>query len=208
MSILSYSFNKTKEAETLENNKLTKLAVIAAIMTAFSAAEFYGAHQSKALCLLADATCLALDAISYILSYVGESIKIGSKGSKLDVQTAVFIEITIPFMSMLLLSAVSIYTLVKAINILMYPPESEDETVDVNYIYGFSAANLMLDAFCLWLLLQEKNVFDENLVVCTEETEEALIDHSGGSLNTYQNPSDRQRGKEFVIYLTPYHIYI
>ena len=100
------------------------------------------------------------------------------------------LEVCIPTVSVMSLLGVTGYITFDAVERLMHPPAKDD--VNVNYLYGFAFANLVVDLICAGMFYLKEDVFMEldslptlslDTNVCYESDEE--IRHQDSDLDIY-----------------------
>lgn len=85
---------------------------------------------------------MSIDVFSYFANMYAESVK--DKGEEMSRELSFILHSGIPAFSLGSLMAVTIWILVSAVDIIINPP-SEDDSVDVNVMYGFAAVNFVID---------------------------------------------------------------
>jgi cation diffusion facilitator family transporter len=130
---------------TFSNQAILELAVL--LFLIFAIAEIAGAYVSGSLSLLADSISMFSDIISYVCNIYVEWYKSNYGG--VSRHSRFYLEVIIPIASVVLLIATTLYTTFDAITIIAKPPKVND--VNVNFLYGFSIFNFVVDFAC-WML--------------------------------------------------------
>lgn len=140
----------------LTNQNLLELSTTLFLL--FVIAEIIGAWSSNSLSLLGDASSMGVDVSTYICNIYGEWAKAHSQRS--TVTSRIVLEVAIPALSTIAMVAVTLYVLIDAVRVLRHPSITND--VNTNYLYGYAAANLIVDAICGYLFsLRVDDVFVE-----------------------------------------------
>ncbi|RYG95290.1 hypothetical protein EON65_56200 [archaeon] len=141
----------------LSNQALLEISLC--LFLAFALAEIVGAIYSTSLSLLGDAVCMCVDVTTYVGNAYVEWVK-GQYG-RISLRMRWVVEVYMPGVSVMALVLVTIYITYDAAKVLFHPPKID--TVDVGYLYGYSAANLLVDIVCGALFyLRSEDVFEEH----------------------------------------------
>lgn len=139
------------------NQNLLEMSML--LFFVFAMAEIFGAITSNSLSLLGDAASMSVDVCSYGCNIYGEWAK--NNNWRATVRSRLVLEVAIPSISAIALLAVTVYITFDASSVLMHPPLKND--VYTNYLYGYSAVNLLVDAFCGYLFFSRgDDVFIED----------------------------------------------
>jgi Co/Zn/Cd efflux system component len=130
--------------EEIKLNNKKFLILTSTLFTLFMVSEIVGAHVSNSLSLLGDAIAMSIDVANYVTTIYTENLK--EKYNKLPLKIRWNIEVTIPFVGVSSLLAVSIWILNDAIIIITQPQESTN--VDVIFLYGYASVNMVIDLIC------------------------------------------------------------
>lgn len=123
---------------------MTVLKITALSFFLFVVAEIVGAIVSNSLSLLGDASAMSLDVSTYVISIFVEEFKLRNEGGKtMSASTLWLVDIGIPVISVVALLCVTAYISIDALKVLKNPNIKED--VDVEYLYGFSFVNVIVD---------------------------------------------------------------
>ena len=142
---------------------LTVLIATAAAFLLFVIAEMVGSYLSNSLALLSDAGAMVVDVLTYLCNIYAEILKAHDK--EMDRTTRFTLEVLMPGISLVGLLAVTTYVTYQAIHILQCPEVGHDNDVDINYLYGFSAANVLIDVFSSMMFFFKPNDSVEDLSV-------------------------------------------
>ena len=129
----------------LSNQNLLEISVT--LFFLFVMAEIVGAMLSNSLSLLGDASSMCIDVSTYICNIYGEWAK--NNNQRATTTSRIILEVMIPGVSTIALLAITLYICIDAFHVLRHPPATND--VNTNYLYGFSAANLVVDLACGFL---------------------------------------------------------
>ena len=128
------------------NQRILQLATLC--FSLFVLAELVGSALSHSLSLLGDAAAMVVDVFAYAANMYAEHSK--ERTGWLDERTHLLTGVVIPFLSVLLLLAVTAYVTVHAVLVLSRHSNDASAEVDVAFLYGFAAANLLVDLFCFF----------------------------------------------------------
>jgi Co/Zn/Cd efflux system component len=108
--------------------------------TGFASAQIMAAKLANSLSLFSDSSSMLVDSLAYLINLCMEKRKhqYGAKESKLA-------EIYVSVISVSLLSAVTVFSVVDAALRIKTADSSSDETVDGRIVLGFSIGNLFID---------------------------------------------------------------
>ena len=134
---------------------LTVLMATAAAFLLFVIAEMVGSYLSNSLALLSDAGAMVVDVITYLCNIYAEVLKANDK--EMDRSTRFTLEVLMPGISLVGLLMVTTYVTLQALHILQCPQVGHDDDVDINYLYGFSAANVLIDVFSSMMFFFKPN---------------------------------------------------
>eukprot|EP01041_Mallomonas_annulata_P004267 gene4267-8491_t len=126
---------------------------------AFKPSYFDGAVLSNSLSLLGDAAAMSVDVFAYLCNLLAEHCR--SRYGSISHNMMLLLDVGIPCISVCALLGVTGYIFSSAVIVLIENGEVqiETETVDVHFLYGFSAANLFVDAICSLIACQRgKNI--------------------------------------------------
>jgi cation diffusion facilitator family transporter len=139
----------------------------------FAIAELFGALASDSLSLLGDSICMFVDVSSYICNTYVEWYK--ARNGRVTFGSRIFTEIIVPALSVLSLLGVTVYITVDAVAVVKTP--SISNTVNVNYLYAYSIANLIVDIICNFLFfVKGENAFLEESVEIPKLSLDTSID--------------------------------
>lgn len=140
----------------LSNHSL--LEISATLFFLFVVAEIFGAILSNSLSLIGDASSMLVDVGTYICNMYAEWAK--QRWGRVSNRTKLVLEVCIPATSVTALLVATGYIVVDAVMVLTNPPPEDD--VNINYLYGYAAANLAVDIICTGLFyLRADDVFVE-----------------------------------------------
>jgi Co/Zn/Cd efflux system component len=105
--------------------------------------EAIGAYFSDSLSLLGDSIAMSVDVVTYFTNIYAENMKTHVFRRQ---ETLMITEVFVPSFSLVSLLSVTVYIAVDAAIRILHPPKIDD--VKVSYMYGFAAANLIIDAIC------------------------------------------------------------
>jgi hypothetical protein len=88
----------------------------------------------------------------------------------LSERAQILTSLVIPFFSVMLLLAVTAYIMVNAILVLTNHPSKAEDSVQVGYMYGFAAGNLVVDMVCFAFFYRTGNIRENLLIVFTIDT--------------------------------------
>jgi len=163
LSIITFSSLSLSEADENRANAIANLYVLkitALSFFLFVLAEIVGAIASNSLSLLGDASAMALDVSTYVISIFVEEFKLRNEGGKMSSTTLWLVDIGIPVISVVALLAVTAYISVDAVKVLHNPSIKDD--VEVEYLYGFSFVNMIVDVISAAAFLKRgKSAFYE-----------------------------------------------
>eukprot|EP01031_Cornospumella_fuschlensis_P033147 gene33147-40105_t len=141
----------------LSNQALLEISLC--LFLGFAIAEIVGAYYSTSLSLLGDAVCMCVDVTTYVGNAYVEWVK-GQYG-RVSVSTRWVLEVYMPSASVLALVLVTIYITYDATKVLYHPPRID--SVDVDFLYGYSMANLLVDILCgVLFYMRSEDVFAEH----------------------------------------------
>ena len=129
------------------NQRILQVATLC--FSLFVLAELLGSALSHSLSLLGDAAAMSVDVFAYAANMYAEHSK--ERTGWVDERTHLLTGVVIPSLSVLLLLAVTAYVTVNAVLVLSRHSASTDAEVDVAFLYGFAAANLLVDLFCFFV---------------------------------------------------------
>lgn len=141
----------------------TLLTVSMCLFLAFAVAELTGAVISESLALLGDSISMCVDVFTYFFNVYVEWYKHRYAHSLAEhsFMTRLVTDIFVPLLSLLSLILVAVYISYDAIVLLLHPPSHN--TVNIEYLYSYALANLLVDAVCNFLYwMRSEDVFIEN----------------------------------------------
>lgn len=131
----------SKSDEQIRNNQRI-LGVTMVTFALFVIAEVIGALAANSLSLMGDAAAMSIDVITYAVNMRAEYIK-GKCGGVLPRRTRWILEVIIPACSIAALMGVTVWICEAAIVIIQ--EHDNDGDVDVILLYGYAAANMLID---------------------------------------------------------------
>ena len=168
---------------------LTVLIATAAAFLLFVMAEMVGSYLSNSLALLSDAGAMVVDVLTYLCNIHAEVLK--SNDKEMDRSTRFTLEVLMPGISLTGLLMVTTYVTYQAVHILQCPEVGHDEDVDINYLYGFSAANVLIDVFSSMMFFFKPNDSVDDLSVIIGVTDYNSVnrtsDQDDNTVTTQQN---------------------
>ena len=129
------------------------LVVTTGLFLAFVCAEIVGALASHSLSLLGDAAAMSVDVFTYGSNMYAERLKAQGRGESL--QDRLLLEVYVPLFSISALLGVTIYIVTDAVDIIRNPPSAGEDQLDVNFLYGFSSANFVIDVVSTYLFYRK-----------------------------------------------------
>ena len=132
-------------------SNLKILVVTTTLFMAFVFAEIIGALASNSLSLLGDAAAMSVDVFTYGSNMYAERLK--SQGRGESERDRMILEVYVPMFSISALLGVTIYILSDAVHTIRNPPAAG--VVDVNFLYGFSSANFVIDVVSTYLFYRK-----------------------------------------------------
>lgn len=146
----------------LSNRNLLEISFL--LFLIFVVSEILGAYVSNSIALFGDALSMSIDVVTYIFNIYGEYLKDNNYRnnycSSHIINSTILIDIIIPSISLIALLIATSVMCYDAIVVLKHPPTEND--VNTSYLYGYAAANLVVDGFCSYLFyLRSENVFEE-----------------------------------------------
>jgi Co/Zn/Cd efflux system component len=98
---------------------------------------------------------MSVDVFTYFTNMYAERVKSRAKDGEIDKQTKLYIEVLVPMISVGALIGVSIYITIEAVSIIRAYQDgsqsSDDEQVNVFFLYGFAGANLLVDIISAYM---------------------------------------------------------
>ena len=143
-----------KKPSQLSNQRV--LQVTCASFFIFVIAEIIGAIAAKSWSLLGDASAMSVDVITYFCNMQAERIK--AREGHISRNMKMILEVYVPSFSVIALLGVTTYVTVGAVHDLLYEPEDDD--VNIYIMYGFAAANTVVDIVSVYMFyLKGKDAF-------------------------------------------------
>lgn len=140
----------------ISNETLLEISLF--LFFTFAMAEMVGAYLSSSLSMLGDASCTSIDVFTYICNAYVEWLK--GRYGRLSQRLRYVVDVYVPVLSVAALLGITAYVTIDAVSVLTHPPSQD--TVDVSFLYGFSAANFLIDLFCCALFLFRNDVFHDH----------------------------------------------
>merc|ERR1711871_404808 len=167
-----------------------------------------GGRLSESLSLEADAVNCLIDAVTYVVAYIVEDIKVKNADDGLSYETLFWMEVYVPAISMLILLGFMAYVVYDALTIIIHPPSYK---VDVLYILVFSSINLVVALTCLTFMLigNEDDPMSDKIVIevstgTSQFGEESPLLHS--ELGILKSVDDLMRAKDDTFKSTVSHL--
>ena len=141
--------DKDKIESTDGNNRynIKALGIISFLFGAFVICEVIGALASNSLSLLGDAAAMSVDVFSYFANMYAERVK--SKDGELSIDMRWILQVYIPLFSITCLLGVTAWITSDAISVIISP--SDDDDVDVLFLYLFASGNMVIDIISYYL---------------------------------------------------------
>ena len=156
--------DKNTNGEEPKKSKLSNqrvLQVTCASFFIFVVAEIIGAIAGKSWSLLGDASAMSVDVITYFCNMQAERIK--AREGHISRNMKMILEVYVPSFSVIALLGVTAYVTVGAVHDLMYEPEDDD--VNIYVMYGFAAANTVVDIVSVYMFyLKGKDAFYQDKI--------------------------------------------
>ena len=123
------------------------LSIISFLFGAFVICEIIGALASNSLSLLGDAAAMSVDVFSYFANMYAERVK--ARDGDLSIDTRWILQVYIPLFSVVCLLGVTAWITSDAISVIISP--SDDDDVNVLFLYPFAAGNMIIDIISYYL---------------------------------------------------------
>ena len=151
--VISKKSLSSKDNNTDNNNFIKKCTTNHALLKIacltfglFVIAEIIGALASGALSLLGDGAAMAVDFMTYLANIYAEHIR--THHGFISNRAKWLFKVIIPTFALFSLLAVTSWIASDAIVILFYPSVETSDDLDVSFLWGFSSANMVVDAIC------------------------------------------------------------
>lgn len=179
--------NLVKKKRFGHSSNQSILTVTAVMFTLFLIAEIVGALASNSLSLLADAASMLIDVFTYFTNMYAERVK--QRGKTLTREEKLLLRAGIPLLSVISLVGVTVWISVDAVDVLLDPAASSGH-VDIFVMYGFAAANFVIDVISVMLFVANKDraMYDQSRSVSTADGAPYGHDHhNNGTYNGAAN---------------------
>ena len=132
---------------------------------------------------------MGVDVFTYVINIYVEYVS--NNGEVLSAEMKLFLYAGVPLISVLALTGVTIWIVLESLEVVLDPPE--DSSVDVGFMFGFAAFNLLIDIISVMLFYRNYDTALYQPTVSNRSTSFAAVFHTPSKHSLSRVSSDERR---------------